>query len=227
MKSPSNHSPAPPIKVAFADHHNAVRKSIIYYLESLGGIEVILDANDGKQLIELIHKSPIKPDVCLIDIQMPIMDGFDTLSYIHQTWPEIGTLVFTAFKNDAYKIRMILNGASGYLHKTAHPHEVKEAIEEIFKNGKYYTASFSPRLIEKVLMKKITLPELSAKEAQFLQLCLTELTYKQIADEMKISFKSVDNHRNNLFKKLGVKSRVGLALSAIKLGIFSEDYYPA
>jgi len=109
-----------PILVAFADDHLLVRESIVSFIEMLGGIKVIIEADNGKTLIEQIEHSKIMPDTCIIDIQMPEMNGFETVKILKERWPQINILVLSGFKDDLYA-QMIRLGVNGYLLKNCAP----------------------------------------------------------------------------------------------------------
>ena len=208
-----------PILVAFADDHLVVRESIISFIEMLGGIKVIIEADNGKTLIEQIEASEIKPDTCIIDILMPEMNGFETVKMLKEKWPKINILILSGFKDDLYALRMIRLGANGYLLKSCAPKEIKQALIAIRDYSMYFTDFFTPELITEKAEKRIKLPELSEMEMQVLLLSCTELSYAEIAQKLKTTTKKVEGYRDKLHKTLGVKTKVGLALFAIRSGI--------
>lgn len=212
-----------PILVAFAEDHLAVRKGIIAFIEKLGGLKIIIETSNGKALIEHIEKSNPLPDVCIIDIQMPVMNGFETVSILKSKWPQINVLILTAIIEELHAIRMIKLGANGYLLKNCRPEEIKQAVTAIHENGVYFNDFFAQKLFAAVQSKTVKLPHLSEMETRILKYTCTELTYGQIAKEMKTTITKVEGYRDNLHKKLGVKSRVGLALFAIRSGIVTME----
>ncbi len=207
-----------PITVAYAEDHTAVRKSIISYMHSLGGVEVIIEASNGKELIEKIDQAPVKPDLCMTDIRMPLMNGFEAIAIIKQKWQNIKTLVLTAFAEEMYVVRMIRAGVNGYLCKDCDPEEIKQALISIYKTGIYYSELFARKIALALHNNEISMPDFTAREQDFLKHCCSDLTYIQIAHLMKGTPKSIEGYRDSLFKKLKINSRVILALFAVKTG---------
>lgn len=207
-----------PIYVAYAEDHDMVRETVVGFLENLGGIKFIIQAENGKDLISKIEDAAIKPDVCLIDIVMPEMNGFDTVARIKRTWEGMKVLVLSSYLTEEYLIKMILSGTDGYLTKKANPVEIKKAICDVHEHGLYNTELFTPHFVNEVRNKKRTLPQLSAKELQLLKLSIEDKTYEEIAVLMNLTSKSVEGHRIRLFQKLGIKTRAGLAMYAVKYG---------
>jgi len=204
------------IYVAYADDHTAVRKGIIAFLHSLGGIDVFIEADNGNELIGKIYKSPIIPDVCILDIKMPEMDGFETLNLLRSKWPKIKVLILTTFVDELYIIRMVQLGANGYLAKSCDPEEIKKALIAIHEEGFYFSRLFSPRINSEPEAK---LPRITEREFRLLKYICEDLTYGQIASLMNTTQRSVEGYRDSLFRKLNVNNRVSLALFAIKAGI--------
>lgn len=215
-----------PVTVAYAEDHTAVRKSIISYIHGLGGIKVVIEAANGKELIEKIEKADVKPDLCIVDIRMPLMNGFEAISVIKQKWKEIKTLVLTAFAEEMYVLRMIRAGVNGYLSKDCDPEEIKEALLSIYRTGIYYSELFAQKIAIALHSKKINVPDFTDREQTFLKHCCTDLTYTQIAQIMKSTPKSVEGYRDSLFRKLKVNSRVSLALFAVQTGIVPLECGP-
>lgn len=206
------------INIAFADDHASLRESITVFLEMLGGIKVIIKATNGRELIQKIESSDVKPDVCVIDIMMPKMNGFETVPRIRHKWPKMKILVLSGFLREEYIVKMICAGANGYMSKNCHPQEIKQAITEIRQNGIYNSENFTPKLIAAVRENVLTQPKLTEKELQLLKWCIEDMTYAEIAVKMHTSQKSVEGYRNKLFQKLGVKTKVGLAIYAVTYG---------
>lgn len=213
------------VKVAYADDHTSVRKGIISYLHELGGIKVIIEAEDGGELIDKMEQSKIQPDVCIVDINMP-MNGFETVAVIREKWPGRKVLILSTYAEDMYVVRMIRAGANGYLSKACDPDEIKEAILSIHRNGHYYSDLYMEKSILAIQDKTIRVSDLTEKELTVLKLCCSEMTYSQIAQYMKCTSKSVEGYRDSLFRKLEVNSRVSLALFAVKMGLVLIDGAP-
>jgi two-component system invasion response regulator UvrY len=213
------------VKVAMADDHTMLRQGLANMIESFGDYKVTLQASNGKELIQ--HIDPLKlPDVALLDISMPEMNGFETAAYLHQHYPSIKVLAVSMMDNETAIIRMIKNGARGYVLKDAEPSELRQALYDVVNKGYYYSDLVTGKLIFN--MNRQGADEQSSagrsehitdKELEFLKYVCTELTYKEIADRMHVSPRTVDGYRDVLFEKLGVKTRTGLAMYVVKRGL--------
>lgn len=207
------------IHVAYAEDHKIVRKGIVSIINNLGEIHIDIEAKDGKELIQLIQKAKQIPDVCILDINMPGMNGFETIKELKKKWPDIKVLVLTAFDLEMYIIRMILLGANGYLLKKCDPEHIKSAVISIYKNGMYYSDIATHQFFNRIHNKEIRLPNFTEKELQVLQYCPGDLSYSQIAEKMGTTTRSVEGFRDSLFKKLNTHSRISLALFAVQFGL--------
>jgi len=208
------------IKIAYAEDHTAVRKSIIAYLHELGGVKVIIEAENGKVLIEKLEQSAKLPDVCIIDINMPVMNGFETLAAIRERWKNCKVLILSTYSDEMYVLRMVTAGANGYLDKACNPEEIRRAVMSIHENGNYYTGVYLEKTLERLQDNKMLRPSnFTETEVIFLKYCCSELTYSQIAQQMNCTTKSVEGYRDSLFRKLQVNSRVSLALFAARIGL--------
>lgn len=210
--------------VALVDDHELLRTGLASIINSFDGFKVILEANNGQHFIEKIAaKTP--PDIVLLDITMPIMDGYDTAIWIKQHFPDTKVVVLSMLENDTAIIRMLKNGARGYILKDSKPKIFKEALDNVRDSGYYINDLVSNKLMQYINHEEnfdgdaFVLNSLSENETAFLKWICTEKTYKEIADEMCLSPRTIDTYRDNLFKKLDVKTRVGLAIFAIKNGI--------
>lgn len=208
----------PLIRIAIADDHPVIRRGIAAILNAMDGLTVSIESDDGNDLIRQIEKANELPDVCILDICMPNMDGFDTITILKNRWPNIGVLVLTVFDNELYFIRMIMSGASGYLLKSCSPDDIRDAVFSIHKNGIYYSDVAMRQFLHAIIKNEIKLPQLTATELILLKLSCTDLSYTEIADKMGTTSKSVEGYRENLFRKLNVKSRVTLAMLAVQFG---------
>jgi len=208
-------------RIALADDHALFRRGIANLLSEFDDIEVAFDVSNGKELQEALPKNP-NIDVILMDITMPVMDGYATTSWVTKNYPQINVLALSMFDEDMAVIGMLKVGAGGYVLKESTPLELYRAINEIKEKGVYLNEMVSGKMLRSVQMQDANAKEtvtLTERETEFICLCVSELTYKEIADKMKIAPRSVENYRENLFEKLQMKSRVGLVLFAIKNGI--------
>jgi two-component system invasion response regulator UvrY len=169
------------------------------------------------------------PDLIVLDLNMPEQDGYATAKWLRIHHPEILVLILTMYDSEIALIQLLQSGVRGFLKKDIHPAELRYAIHSVVHTGYYYSHNATGRLVN--LFKnengKKNLPPniiLSNNELEFLKLASTDLTYKEIAQQMNISPRTVDNYRDALFLKLTVKSRVGLAIYAIRAGIVTLPY---
>jgi len=208
------------IFIAIADDHPIFRKGLIDVLSGYDDLKVVIDAPNGKELIKAIGAAETPPDICILDINMPEMNGFETAAYLKQYYPKMKLLALSMHNNELHIIKMFRNGANGYLLKDDEPDKIRQAVVEIHQQG-FYLSGISPARIMSMLSGKIDPPglDLSPKEEQFLSLCCTELTYREIAELMSLSPRTIDGYREAMFDKLQVTTRVGLVLYAIKEGL--------
>ena len=210
------------IKVAMADDHILLRNALATLINNSGECSVIFESSNGNDLINKI-KTGTPPDVVILDLNMPEMDGHQTALYLQKNHPEIKILMLTMYDSELALIRLLKAGVKGFMKKDIHPTELMHAIQSVHTQGYYYSAQTSSKLaslfrdetssqsIDKILLSEI--------ELEFLKHVCSELTYKEIAVQLKMNPRAIDGMRDNLFTKLDVKSRVGLAMYAIKHGI--------
>jgi len=210
--------------VALVDDHELLRTGLAAIINSFEGFKVALEANNGQQFIEKV-KTKTPPDIVLLDITMPVMDGYETSIWIKANLPQTKVLVLSMLENDTAIIRMLKNGARGYILKDSKPKVFKDALDSIRDSGYFINELVSNKLMHYINHEEVfdsdtfALNNLSENEVIFLKWICTEKTYKEIADEMCLSPRTIDTYRDNLFKKLDVKTRVGLAIFAIKNSI--------
>ncbi len=210
--------------VALIDDHELLRTGLAAIINSFEGYKVILEANNGKQFIDKVNQKN-NPDIVLLDITMPVMDGYETSGWIKANLASTKVLVLSMLENDTAIIRMLKNGARGYILKDSKPKVFKDALDSVRDTGYFINELVSNKLMHYINHEEVfdtdsvTLSNLTENETTFLKWICTEKTYKEIADEMYLSPRTIDTYRDNLFKKLDVKTRVGLAIFAIKNGI--------
>ena len=202
------------IAIAIVDDHTLFRSGLASLIAEFEEINVVFDATNGIDFQEKI-KEMRDVQVILMDINMPIMDGYDTTKWIKANYPEIHILALSMFEDEKAIIGMLKAGAGGYLLKESKPSELLIAIKTIVEKGFYINDLVSGRLLVSLKQDQLK-PTFSEKELIFLQFCSTELTYKEIAAEMNISPRTVDNYRESLFAKLNIKSRTGLVVYGIR-----------
>jgi two-component system, NarL family, invasion response regulator UvrY len=211
------------IKVALADDHVMLRNGLAALVTNLG-YQVIFECSNGKELMKILDKDKL-PDVILMDINMPEMDGYQTTLWIKNNYPLVHVLALSMYDDENAIIRMLKSGARGYVMKEADPLELKQAIDDVVTKGVHYSEVVTGKLLHSVYQMdeqdgdKKKLLDLSDREIEFLKLASSEKTYKEIAEEMHLSPRTIDGYRDSLFEKLDIKSRVGLVLFAIRQGI--------
>jgi DNA-binding NarL/FixJ family response regulator len=211
------------IRVALVDDHVLLRNALTILINSFENCRVVNESANGKEIKEAIE-SDIVPDLIIMDLNMPVMDGFETAEYLHAEHPQIPILMLTMYDSELSLIRLLQTGVKGFLKKDIHPAELKFAIRSVVNSGFYYSNHTTGKLINLFrsnIEGQIPLQKslLSVQEIQFMQMICSDLTYKEVAQKMGLNPRSVDTLRDQLFIKLDVKSRVGLAMLAIRHGI--------
>ena len=216
----------PPLKIALVDDHRLFRKGLISLIQVVNkNVDIVFEADNGNDLQQKITKEN-QPDIILMDINMPGMNGFDSVLWLAGQYPLVKVLVVSMIDNEESIVRMLKLGVKGYLSKDVEPKELGEALLSVTNKGYYYTDFITGKLIHSLHIQNdvanneiSVLKLLNDREREFLRFACTELTYNEIAAKMYLSPKTIDGYRANLFEKLAVKSRVGLALYAVKNGL--------
>ena len=205
------------INIAIADDHQLFLKSLSILIESFSDFEIVADAMNGEILLKKLEGLTTLPDIILIDVNMPVLDGADTAKIIAEKYPSIKQVALSMKDDDTSVIQMIRAGCCAYLLKEIHPDELEKALNEIYKSG-YYNADVSNIRYRQLLRKQQAEEQLqlSERELCFLKYACSDLTYKQIADRMHLAERTIDGYRENLFQKLNVQSRVGMVLEALR-----------
>ena len=214
------------VKVVLVDDHVLLRNGLTSLINSFGGYKVLFEANHGKDFIDQLKPGNV-PEIVLLDINMPEMDGYETAIWLKKNHPLIKVLSLSMYDNENAIIRMFKAGAKGYILKDCDPSELRTALDSVNGKGFYYSEMVTGRLIHTINQMDDednntgNLIQLSDREIEFLKLICSELTYKEIADKMFLSPRTIDGYRDTLFEKLNAKTRVGLVMYAIKNGIVS------
>ncbi|CAL67082.1 response regulator transcription factor [Christiangramia forsetii] len=203
--------------IIIVDDHKLFAQSLQILVNSFDGFEVIEVCKNGEELVNYFQAGNMKPDLVLLDMRMPVMDGMATMHWLKKNRPDQKVLTLTVDQEDETIIKMLRLGCRGYLLKDIDPEEFEHALNAIDRSGYYSNKTISEALSKEEQKQKYE--ELTAREMEFLNHACSELTYKAIAGEMNLSPKTVENYRESLFSKLRVKSRVGLVIFAIKEGI--------
>lgn len=214
------------LNITIVDDHALFRKSLTVLINMFPNCKVMFDAANGKDLITLLNPKSL-PDIVLMDINMPIMDGYQTTAWLNENYPTIKVLALSTMDAESAIIKMIRAGARGYVLKDAEPDELRVAFGEVMNRGYFYNELISHKILKSV--HQLTQPQnkvglfakLSDREIEFLKLACTELTYKEMADKLFVSVRTVEGYRDTLCEKLNLKTRVGLAMYAVKNGLIN------
>ncbi len=213
-----------PATIALVDDHKLFRRGMRGLIEMVGDhYKIVFEADNGMDMQVKLAQHPL-PEIILMDITMPGMDGFTAVRWLAQHHPSIKILVVSMIDKEESVIRMLKLGVKGYLSKDVEPEELGEALEAVRNKGFYYTDFITGKLVHSLQRgtgewDAETIPDLTDREREFLQYACSELTYQEIAGKMHLSSKTVDGYRTTLFDKLGVKNRTGLVLCALRNGL--------
>lgn len=212
------------IKLGVVDDHRLFRKGLISLIEMIGSnYSILFEADNGLELQQKIDSENL-PDIVLLDVNMPGMDGFASVAWLNEYYPKVKVLIVSMIEKEETIVRMLRLGVKGYLCKDVEPEDLQNALQEVYNKGFYYTDFITGKLVHSLQntnsnsQKSSDFEILKEREKEFLQFACSELTYSEIADKMFLSPKTIDGYRNNLFEKLNVKNRVGMALHAVKHG---------
>lgn len=208
--------------VAIVDDHQLVAVAFSELIARFEDYEVIFEAENGQDMIRYFNLKTI-PEIILLDINMPLMDGYDTALWLKNNYPEVKVLALSMNNSEDSIVRMLRNGSRGYLLKDIRPSELKKALDELVAKGYHYTDFITDKLVRSLNLNtyKNVVDDLgfSEREMAFLQLACTDLTYNEIADKMCVSPRTIDGYREKVFEKLNTKSRVSMAMAAVRLGL--------
>ncbi len=207
--------------IAIVDDHILIAKALSGIIENFKQFEVLYECENGKVLQEKLQVKKNIPDIVLLDISMPVMDGFATALWLKEMHPQILIMALSMQDDEQSLIKMIRSGAKGYLLKNVHPAELEKALNTLVKNGAYYPDWAASKIINSISSESsanTNAINFTEREKEFLQYTVTEMSYKEIAEKMFCSPRTVESYRDSLFEKLGLKTRVGLAVYAMKNG---------
>ncbi len=208
------------IKLALADDHTLFRKGLVQILNAYNGIEVVFQASNGKEMMEMLAELDALPDVCLVDINMPVLNGYDTVKLIRKEYPDLRILALSMYDKEVNIIKMLRCGANGYALKDIEPENLVAAIRTLKQHGFYHSDLITKKVLRDSKSEKDTDEVvLTERELSFINHCCTEKTYKEIARVMKLSERTVDGYRDRLFEKMGVRSRTGMVIYAMRNGL--------
>ena len=209
--------------IVIVDDHLLIAKAIASIITEFKGYEVFYESENGQDMIDQFRVKTNIPDIVLLDISMPVMNGFETATWLKLNQPAVKVMALTMQGDDDSLIKMIKCGATGYLNKNVHPLELEKALNGITEKGFYYPDWATSRVLHALANEGEAVDtnlKLTAREIEFLGFCCSEMTYKEIGEKMFCSSRTVESYRDALFEKLHVKTRVALALYAVKTGLY-------
>jgi len=218
------------IKVAIADDHKIFRSGVINTLTPYHNINVVFEAEDGEHLLNIIEGQV--PDVILMDLKMPNMDGIQATVLVKEKYPDVKVIILTMYEDDNFIVHLVENGANAYLLKNAEPEEIYEAICTTYEKGFYFSENVNLALLKKVLHKNRqqfkptfrnsnthTELQLNDREKEVLQLICNECTTQEISEKIFLSPRTVEGIRQKLLEKTSAKNTVGLVVYAFRNGL--------
>jgi len=212
-----------PIQLAITDDHTLFRTGLKLIFSEIQDIEVAVEAANGRELIDALKDKPV--DVVLLDLEMPEMNGKETLEALRLDFPEVKVLMLTMFNNEEYMIHFMQAGASGYLLKDAEPSEVEAAVRKVANGGTYLSEEVSQALLNRLDKVKTTAPDLGKqhnlgeRELEVLHLICQEFTTQEIADKLFLSIRTIESYRKRLLEKSGARNTAGLVKFAMENGL--------
>ncbi len=214
------------ISYIIADDHSIFRQGLKLALRDDHQLKNIGEAGNGIELLSLMKKKV--PDVVLLDLKMPEMDGMETIKQLKTDYPDVKVLILTMYDDEHFILHLMESGASGYLVKNTDPEEIKKAIHAVCENGYYFSDFVSNVMLKTLVKKNVAIPKfkqevkLTDKEREVLQLICQQYTNTEIAKKVFLSHRTVEGIRSSLLEKIGVRNTAGLVLYAVKHNIYEE-----
>ncbi|WP_347372812.1 response regulator transcription factor [Aequorivita sp. Q41] len=205
--------------VVVVDDHFLLSQAIGGLVQDFKNFEVLYLCSNGSELLEKLKDSANIPDIVLMDIKMPILNGIETTEILKNKFPTIKVLALSIEEDEYTILKMLRAGAKGYLMKDTKKDILEEALMGLVQNGQYYTNTVSQILVDS--LDKDVDTEIKPKEFEFIKLACTDMNYKEIAEAMYCSYKTVEGYRDSLYRKLGIRNRIGLVLFAIHHNLFT------
>ena len=211
-------------KVVIADDHAMVCSAFTSMVNNFHTFEMLYEVHNGKQLLDKLRFVINVPDLILLDINMPEMNGFETLKVLQEKYPDIKVIGLSMNDEEESYMKFIKLGGNGFVSKVASKDSLHEAMKSVIEKGYYYTEEMTNSLFREMKSPKKTETILiSEREKELLKWIGTDLTYQEIAEKMFLSPKTIDGYRNSLFQKLDLKSRTSLAMYAVKHGYYKIE----
>lgn len=218
-----------PIRIALADDEALFRKGLVMLLSDFPDLEIVLEASNGQELLDRLAVAESKPNVLLLDLKMPVLNGIETAKILREQYPELKIIILSTHFSKAFILNMIEIGASSYLPKNSDPDSVANTIKAVAEKGFSYNNEVLEVIRESMVNKHSIKPknsfevELTNREQEILNLICDQYTTSEIADKLFISPRTVDGHRNNLLGKLGCRNTAGLVVFALQHNLVEVD----
>ena len=206
--------------IVIIDDHILIANALSSIISNFNQFEVLYVCENGQDFQDKLKSKPV-PDIVLLDISMPVMDGFETAKWLKETHPNVLIMALSMQDDEQSLIKMIKHSAKGYMLKNVHPTELEKGLNTLVQNGHYFPEWAASKIFTSISDDTIDAASkisLSSREEEFLKYTVTEMTYKQISEKMFCSPRTIENYRDSLFEKLELKTRVGLAVFALKNG---------
>lgn len=207
--------------IVIVDDHILIAKAIGSILANFEQFQVLYECENGKELQEKFENENHIPAIVLLDISMPIMNGFETAKWLKENHPQVLVMSLSMQDDEHSLIKMVKCGAKGYLLKNVHPIELENALNNLVRTGYYYPDWATNKVFASLSNESVASQaevQITDREKEFLKYSVSEMGYKEISEKMFCSTRTVEAYRDSLFEKLGLKTRVGLAVYAIKNG---------
>lgn len=213
----------PILQIAVADDSHMFRYVLKKRIEEMEGFQIAVEASNGKELIDKLENSYHIPHICVLDIGMPVMDGYKAIELMRKRWPSIKVLAFSQYHHDYAICTMIRSGARGFISKSEDTECLYDALMSIKNEGYYYSKHATREMFDKIEKGKMNLPVFTSVERSLLALFCKDMKYSEIAGKLFISTHTIEKHKQNISKKIGINSREGLILFAIQNDLYNPN----
>lgn len=219
-KAPSNRNK---IKLGVVDDHTLFRKGLISLLEEYEELKVIMEASNGKELLETLKTK--QPDILLMDVEMPVMNGIEATEAVRKKFPDVKILTLTMHSEEEFVAHLMEKGANGFLLKDYGIENIVDAIYSVYETGYYFNDKVSKVMLEKLVHGQLIKPQfkggpLTEREIEIIRLICREASTREISEKLCISIRTVEGHRENILKKTGARNTAGIVLFAVKNNFF-------
>jgi DNA-binding NarL/FixJ family response regulator len=214
------------IKIALVDDHTLFRSGMRALLAGFDHMEVIIEAGNGQEFLDQLQD--VQPDVVLMDLEMPVLDGMETVKILKEKYPEVKAIIVSMHNEEKFIVHLMESGARGYLLKNANPEDIESAIRSVAETGYYFSEMVSRLMLHGLVKKENLKPsfknteELTGREIEVLKLICKEHTTPEVAEILFISPRTVEGHRNNIMEKTGARNIAGIVVYAMKNGLYEE-----